>query len=265
MKFFISADIEGVTGVTDWRETHPEYPEYQWAKEQMTKEVVAACEGLNEIGATEIWVKDGHNTARNIDIHKLPENVKLIRGWSREPGHMMSGLDESFHGVLFIGYHSGAYTDYNPLSHSFSGSKVFSMKLNGEYASEFTFNAKMADYYNVPIIFLSGDKGICNEAKNHSKSIETVDVKYGKAGATFNIHPKIACERIKKGVKKGFKNIKEYKKPIEDKFIYEITFKEHMAAKKASYYPGAELIGPHTVKFVGENIIDVTRAHLFLV
>jgi D-amino peptidase len=63
MRIFISADIEGVTGVTNWNETekpHADYPEF---REQMTAEVAAACEGALNAGATEIVVKDAHGAA----------------------------------------------------------------------------------------------------------------------------------------------------------------------------------------------------------
>ena len=62
MKVFISADIEGITGVTHWNETELGHAEYQAAREQMTAEVVAACEGALEAGAQEIWIKDSHDT-----------------------------------------------------------------------------------------------------------------------------------------------------------------------------------------------------------
>ena len=40
MKIFISADIEGVTGVTDWRETRYGGQGYEQACEQMSLEVM---------------------------------------------------------------------------------------------------------------------------------------------------------------------------------------------------------------------------------
>ena len=56
MKVYISADIEGVTGTTHWNETELNNSESGSSREQMTAEVVAACEGALQAGATEIWV-----------------------------------------------------------------------------------------------------------------------------------------------------------------------------------------------------------------
>jgi len=45
VKIYISADIEGVTGVTHWDETIKGKEEYEKYAQQMTLEVKAACEG----------------------------------------------------------------------------------------------------------------------------------------------------------------------------------------------------------------------------
>ena len=79
MKVYISVDIEGVAGITHWDETnkaHADYPEF---REQMTREAVAAIEGARAAGATEIWVKDAHETGRNLITSMLPDGVTLIR------------------------------------------------------------------------------------------------------------------------------------------------------------------------------------------
>ncbi len=119
MKIFISADIEGVTGVTHWDETEKLKADYKDFAHQMTLEVKAACEGAINAGADEIWIKDAHETGRNIDHNLLPKNTKLIRGgWSGHIYSMVQELDETFDALLFIGYHSAGGTSTNPLSHS---------------------------------------------------------------------------------------------------------------------------------------------------
>ncbi len=50
MKIFISADIEGVNGITDWDETidnNHRYPQFQ---KQMIDEVKMACQAAKEAG-----------------------------------------------------------------------------------------------------------------------------------------------------------------------------------------------------------------------
>ena len=136
MKIFISADIEGVATTTLWPETEKGSEDYRLHAQQMTMEVIAACEAASEAGASEIVVRDAHEDWNNLDIWKLPENVTLIRGWSGHPYSMVYGIDPSFDAAIFIGYHSAASSEGNPLSHTESLNPL-SVKLNGALASEF--------------------------------------------------------------------------------------------------------------------------------
>ena len=54
MKIYISADIEGITGVVNWDEANKSKPDYKAFCKQMTEEVKAACEGAIKAGAQEI-------------------------------------------------------------------------------------------------------------------------------------------------------------------------------------------------------------------
>ena len=49
-ELFISADIEGTTGIASWDEASPSKPDYQYFQNQMTREVAAACEGALAAG-----------------------------------------------------------------------------------------------------------------------------------------------------------------------------------------------------------------------
>ena len=79
------------------------------------------------------------------------------------------------------------------------------LKINDEIASEFTINTMIAAYHGVPVVSLSGDEMLRENSEKLVPNIETVAVKSGVGGATFNIHPERACELIRKGVKKPFK------------------------------------------------------------
>ena len=53
MKLYISADIEGTTGITRWEETENGHSRYPYFANQMTREVTAACERDNFMSAEE--------------------------------------------------------------------------------------------------------------------------------------------------------------------------------------------------------------------
>ena len=263
MKVFISVDIEGITGVTTWSETELGNHDYKQSAEQMTKEAVAACEGAIAMGAKEILIKDAHDSARNIDITQIPKCAKLSRGWTSTPDSMVAGLDETFDAAIFIGYHSGAGYDGNPLSHTMNGGNNH-FKVNGDVGSEFVINSYLAANYGVPVVFLSGDKMLCETAKKFNKGIETVAVKEGLGGATISINPELSCELIREGVKNSLEHISACKIDIPEKFEVEISFKDHTKAKRASYFPGVTQTGPYTVKYTAKDIDEFSITRMFI-
>src|SRR5690348_10561217 len=70
MKVFISADMEGTAGVTDWDQVLPQHPDYARFRRLMTEEVNAAILGALEAGAKEIVVNDSHGPMRNLLIEE---------------------------------------------------------------------------------------------------------------------------------------------------------------------------------------------------
>jgi D-amino peptidase len=264
VKIYISADIEGVTGASHWDETEKVKPDYQEFREQMTAEVSAACEGAMQAGATEIWIKDAHGTGRNLIASKLPRKIRLIRGWSGHPFSMVQELDDSFHAMLMIGYHSRAGSIDNPLAHTFSGN-IATLMINGRYASELHIYAHAAALVNVPLVFVSGDKGICEEAGLLIPGITTVAVKRGSGNATINIHPRVATERIREAVQTALQDdVSKCRLSMPDEFTVDICYKEHAMAMKASFFPGAVLTQPHTIRFVSNDYFEVLRLFAFV-
>jgi D-amino peptidase len=106
VRIYISADMEGVVGVVTGEQLGPQGFEYQRFREFMTQEVNAAIQGAIDGGATEIVVSDSHGNGQNLLIEKLPRGILLVRSWPRPLG-MMQGIDSTFAGAVFIGYHSG--------------------------------------------------------------------------------------------------------------------------------------------------------------
>lgn len=266
MKVFISADIEGVTGINSWDETEKSHKDYEEFREQMTREVVAACEGALAAGATEIVIKDAHDSGRNLIAARLPREAKLIRSWSRHPYSMVWGLDETFDAVCFVGYHSPSGTNFNPLSHTMSSVAVAEMRLNGDYCSEFLMHTLVARSLQVPAVFCSGDKGLCGLIKEFDPQVETVAVNEGVGNATVSIHPDMACDLIRENVKKALTaDLSRYDMAMPENYVLDTRYHKHVMAFKASHYPGAELIDPATVRFTADNILDVMRFVLFCV
>lgn len=106
-KIYISADIEGI-----WRNSNPAntakngylYSEYCT---NMMNEVNLVIDLLFQNGVEEVVVNDSHGNMDNLLPSKLDPRASFVsaNGAYKEFG-MMEGLDDSFDGALFIGYHS---------------------------------------------------------------------------------------------------------------------------------------------------------------
>lgn len=269
MKVFISCDIEGVTTTTLWDQTRTAPEKLSLTapfQAQMTREVVAACEGAIAAGATYILIKDAHGAAINIDPMALPECCELIRNWERHPYSMVEGIDSSFDAAMFVGYHSAAGRDGNPLSHTKTGN-AYAIRVNGKKFSEFDFFSYAVALEGVPSVLLTGDKQLCDgaiESGIHQK-LMTVAVKEGKGGSTRSISPSLACKRIRETAEAALKQDLTGAVPaLPEHFVMEISYKDHTMATKMSYYPGMEKISDDTIQLESDNLVDLLRAINFV-
>lgn len=263
MKVFISADMEGITGVSHWDEASQGSPLYIRAQKQMTREVAAAAQAALDLGY-EVLVNDAHETGRNILIDELPKGVQTLRGWTLGPLSMMAGIDESFAAAIFIGYHAPGGKKGNPLGHTFSSRSLYSASINGKVASEFSFNRQVANHYGVPCVFISGDEVICEEAKEAVEGIETLAVKKSEGEATLDMHPELALEKIYEGVTKGLKKKDQFLQEAAPYYHVSFQYKVHSKAHRASFYPGVRKVNPYEVVFEGKNIIEVMTTKMFI-
>jgi D-amino peptidase len=265
MKVYISADIEGVAGIAHWDEATKPHSDYQEFREQMTQEVAAACEGALNAGATEVLVKDAHWTGRNIIPSKLPEQARVIRSWGPDPFLMLQELDQSFQAVLMIGYHSGAGANTNPLAHTIAR-KLAYVRIGERFASEFLLAYYTATLVSVPVLFVSGDEGICQEAAALNDMIQTVPVSRGAGGSTISIHPHLAVKRIREGVETALqRDLSSYRAYLPPHFRMQVRFRDHADAHRASFFPGVTSVDPHTVSFESEDYFELLRMLLFAV
>ncbi len=264
MKIYISADIEGITGATHWDEADKKHDDWGDFRDQMTAEVNAACEAAIEAGATEIWIKDAHDSGRNLIPSKLPKSVKLIRGWSGHPNSMVQEIDESFDGLMMIGYHSRAGSDASPLAHTMTG-KASTIKINDTYASELLLHAYAGALVKVPLVFISGDEGICAEATKLIPQVVSIPVMKGIGNSTISIHPDLAIEKIEKGVNLALKNdLSMCQIELPESFSVAILYKAHSDAYRASFYPGVKQIDSHRIKFETTEYFEVQRMLAFI-
>ena len=94
-KVFISADMEGISGISGADQLAAAGAEYGRSRKMMADDVNAAIRGAKAGGATDIVVNDSHGSMRNLRLEDLETGVRLISHSFKKFG-MMEGLDESF-------------------------------------------------------------------------------------------------------------------------------------------------------------------------
>jgi D-amino peptidase len=264
MKIYLSADIEGITGITDWAEADLSKPDNAEFRERMTAEVVAACEGALAAGADEILVKDAHWTGRNLLAERMPRQVQLWRGWSGHPYSMVQGLNASFTAALFIGWHSGGAKGGNPLAHTLSSSGLMGIRVNGQWVSEFQLHAWCAALEAVPVAFVSGDEDLCKEVQGVDAGIATVGVLRGFGAATRARHPAESVELIRAGVQQALAPLRARPLSLPTHFDVQVVRKDARDAYRRSFYPGARLVDPTTIGFETRDWFEAMRMLQFV-
>ena len=261
LKVYISADMEGIGGVNTWdKQSSPKGADYEKFRRLMTLEVNAAINGAYDAGATEVLVSDSHWDGQNIDPELLDRRVRMVRAWPRPLG-MMQGIDDTFDAVVFVGYHASEGQADAILAHTDSSSRFFDVKLNGVTVPEAGINAAIAGEFSVPVVFLSGDQTIGQEATRLLGAIETAAVK--TAGGFFSatmLHPEECQRLIREGVKRGVekrRQLKVYKltRPVK----LEVTFKRTVDAEIVSYFQGVERIRGNVIVYTARDMVDASR------
>ncbi|MCG6795686.1 M55 family metallopeptidase [Geobacillus sp. YHL] len=260
MKIFISADMEGISGVATNQQLKTN-SEYQRFRKLMTQDVNAAIEGAFLGGATEVVVADGHGNMSNILIEELDPRARLVSGNNRVMCQL-EGLDDSFDGIMFVGHHGReGGSERTVISHSLAGICVNEIKINGRVVGETEMNAFVAGYYNVPAIFISGDDAYVKEVLETLPHVEAAVVKRGiDRFAAELLHPTKAHELIREKAKRAVQKAKQCPPlKLEGPVTFEIEFKGPNQAMMTTTLPTVTLIDPKTITFTCNDIVTAYK------
>jgi len=266
MKIYISADMEGVVGVVTNEQLGPQGFEYARFREFMTQEVNAAIEGAVAAGATQIVVSDSHGNGQNLLIEKLPKDILLVRSWPR-PLMMMQGIDETFAGAIFIGYHSATTNSQGVRAHTISSARLADVRLKGISMSEAGLNAAIAGHFNVPVIMISGDDVVVKETQALLGDVEGAVVKWASGfHSAKTMMPEASYQLIREKVQKAVGRIKDFKPyklaaPIQ----LDVRFKNYRPSEILSYLSIVERTDAHSIRFTGKDMIEVSKFLEFIV
>jgi D-amino peptidase len=187
VRIYISADMEGITGLVDAADVQPAGRDYERGRLMMAEDVNAAVRGALRAGATEITVNDAHGPMRNLLPEALHPAVRLVRGRPKRMG-MLEGLAPEHDAMICVGYHSRA-GELGVLSHSFMGHEIEDMWLDGRQVGEIGLAHATAAAVGVPVAVLTGDDRACAEMTALDDSVTTVAVKYAHDRFAAELRP----------------------------------------------------------------------------
>ncbi|QTN00609.1 peptidase M55 [Sediminibacillus dalangtanensis] len=260
MKIFISADMEGISGVATNQQLKTN-AEYQRFRKLMTADVNAAIEGAFQGGAKEVVVADGHGNMSNILIEELDRRARLVSGNNRVMCQL-EGLDDSFDGIMFVGHHGReGGSERTVISHTLAGVCVNEMKINGRVVGETEMNSLVAGRFGVPAIFISGDDAYVQEVQASFPHVEAAITKRAvDRFAAELIHPEEARDEIRKKAEAAVNKAASLEpETITGPTTFEIEMKGPQQAQMTTTLPTVELISPKRIRFTCNDIVTAYK------
>ena len=257
--------MEGLAGAVTGEQLGPGGFEYERFREFMTAEVNAAIDAARAAGAGEILVSDSHGNGQSLLIEKLPSDVMVVRSWPRPLG-MMDGIDETFDGAIFIGYHSSTSNTRGVRAHTESSASITELRLNGIAMSEAGINAAIAGQFGVPVILVSGDDVAVAETQVIIGEVEGAVVKWARGfHSARTLTPEAAQEVIRTRVASAISRIDEFSPYVLDTPIdVELSLKHYRPVELLGYLPNVERLSSHTIRFIADDMEQVSKFLTFV-
>lgn len=259
-RIFISVDMEGIGGVGSPAMTSSGGKDYALARRLMTDEVNAVVDAILARGPAQILLNDSHGDHQNVLHTELDPRVVYIQG-AIKPLGMVQGLDASFDGVIFVGYHAKAGDPDGFLAHTGSGS-VKGLWLNGIEVGEGGMNAAFAGMHGVPVILAAGDSAFTAEISGQVDA-ETVTTKTAETPSSARlIHPDVVHEALRSAVDRALDRLErgdftpfDVGDPVEIRMRF--TSPTHVDILQA--IPGMSKVDGYTVVYQARDADEAYR------
>jgi len=176
----------------------------------------------------------------------------------------MQNLDSSFDAVFFVGYHAKSGTEEALHDHTFTSSLIHDVFINDLSVGEFGLNAGVAGYYGVPVVLVTGDQAVIDEARTLIETIESVAVKQAVCRRAAHCFPFAkTLEDITLMAKRAIqhlnpKSICNFKEPYDLK----VEFQKSEFADLVAGIPGVERQTGYSVTFSTNDFVELYQAFL---
>jgi D-amino peptidase len=201
--YYISLDFEGFGGISKASHAFPSKPEdapgYQMALHDVRNTVEYLFTHVSELVEHRFVINDAHASMTNLFLSglKCPDYVSLISGKPKAFG-MMAGLNSSYDGVFFLGYHAKAGSLNGSIAHTFTDD-VADVRLNETSLGEAGLGILLSHYgYGVPVHATFGDDALGKELQQlfGSQAPTHVTSKYALGWQTIHTNPTATKEQL---------------------------------------------------------------------
>ncbi|HEX3812099.1 MAG TPA: M55 family metallopeptidase [Mycobacteriales bacterium] len=257
MRALISADMEGATGVTCPDDCRPGSPQWDRFRTFLTGDVNAVATGFFDAGVDEVIVTEAHASMRNILLEDLDPRVRMLTG-KHKTYAMLEGIQAHPELVGFVGYHSGPSTP-GILSHTFLGSELTAVTLNGRIMSEGYLNALLAAEYGAKLVLVSGDDLTCADARDYAPAARCVAVKEAVDRHTaLCLTPTATAALLGDAARSAVAGAEVGPLPAPP-YACEVEFLATNSAAAAALVPCVEQSGARTVGFTFDTVAELYR------
>ncbi|MCD9140809.1 M55 family metallopeptidase [Streptomyces albireticuli] len=259
MKILISADMEGVTGVTWPADVLPGASQWERCRHLFTSDVNAAVAGFFAGGADEVLVNEAHWSMRNLLLEELDERATLLTGKHKSLS-MVEGVQHGdVDGIAFVGYHAAAGAE-GVLAHTYLANSLTGVWVDGTRASEGLLNSLVVAEYGVPVVLVTGDDRTCEDAKRYAPDARSVAVKdYVSRYAAVCRPPARTAADIRAAAREATALAVRHEPVRGGPFTLELEFDAEHLAGQATCVPGVEQCGERRVSYTTPTMYEGIR------
>lgn len=244
--------LAGVDSAAQCNDRDDNSPTYLHGREQLTADLNAAAAGCFDAGATKVFVLDGHGRNNHCGFidEKFDQRVQRIRLASLDPVRM-EAIDENVDALVMIGQHAMAGTFNGFLDHTQKSKVLCRFLINGVEHGEMSQLALYGGHYGLPLIHVSGDEALGEEARRLFPQTRFTATKRGTGWATCKLYPpEEVREQIRRDVGAALKNTQQVQ-PWRVETPIEVTTEWAWSelADKLAAVPGVERIDARTVRW----------------
>ena len=257
LRIFISVDMEGIGGIGTPAMTSPQGKDYALGRKFMTDEVNAVVGAIFQRGPAEVLVNDSHGDMQNLLESELDPRVTYIQG-AVKPVGMVEGLDSTYDGAIFIGYHSRAGTPNGFIAHTGTGS-VKGLWLNDVEVGEGELNATYAASLGVPVLVASGDSAFVEQFTRTVRA-QGVATKYAVTPQSARLlNPQVVRDRIVAATRRALDTRPPKPTPITTPIRIRLRLADVTVPQILQAIPGVKQTDGYTVEFTARSMPEAYR------